>query len=64
MVVPHRIVDGVCTGVTINELATFTVEVTVTECTEELVAGPKLYVCIVQYLRKACHFSIHTLFIK
>ena len=46
MVVPHRIVDGVCTGVTINQPATFSVEVTVTECTEELAAGPRLYVFI------------------
>lgn len=42
MVFLNRIVDGVCTGVTIRERATFTVEATITECTNELAAGPRV----------------------
>ena len=34
-----------CTGVTINKTAKFSVKVQVTECTEELAAGPRVLVC-------------------
>ena len=36
-----RVIGGVCQDVDIGELVTFNVNVEVTECTDELIAGPQ-----------------------
>ena len=36
-----RVVAGVCQDVDIGELVTFDVSVEVTECTDDLIAGPQ-----------------------
>lgn len=37
---PGEIIDGICTGVQIEQVANFTVGITLTECTPELMQGP------------------------